>query len=426
MSKAEKKVALKNLLILGLTTPISSLANFLMTIVIARYLLSEGFGIYSTIVSIISVFLVFIEGGRILIARNIAREPGQLKEIFAVTKGMLWILSLITFFGILLVMSFSRDLPGCSIVTFCIAGVAALANYHALGRGIVFIATERMEINAVGSVAHKFIGLLLVFIATFFKQDLNGILAAIAIANFSLWLFYGVIFRRVHGKVPLDLRLDKILDLIKQFAVVGGISIVRRFSWSIDIILLTWISSAAAAGIFNGGYNIIITVNMLPTMIMFAFFPMLSRTGMHGRERLRKMMNKALLYFFLVSGPLVFLVYSYVDEIILFLLGYHYVPSIPVMKMLTFDLLFSIPISMLLYCFIALNLQKIYLSAAMTGFVCNVGFDLLFIPSYGPLGAAMGTLIGDAACLLALLLGNYLIKVDLGVGVERLSPRIEP
>jgi Na+-driven multidrug efflux pump len=81
---------------------------------------------------------------------------------------------------------------------------------------------------------------------------------------------------------------------------------------------------------------------------------------------------------------------------------------------------------MLLYCFIALNLQKIYLSAAMTGFVCNVGFDLLFIPSYGPLGAAMGTLIGDAACLLALLLGNYLIKVDLGVGVERLSPRIEP
>ncbi|PLX96267.1 MAG: hypothetical protein C0621_02325 [Desulfuromonas sp.] len=403
---SEKKRALINLLVMGLAAPIGAGFNFLMTLIAARYLMSEGFGIYSGIISIIALFQVIIEGSRNVIIRNIAREPEAMAEIFGVAKGLLWLLSLVAFIGILVTMSLKQELRQLPFLTYLIAGLAAMSIYHALGYGIVFIAKERIEFNAFGSVLHKIIGCALVYSVTCVDGNLNGVLGAITAANFGLWGFYSWIFRHRFGHVAIIMKGKELLAMFKEILVVGSTAILRRFSWNVDILLLTAFSTVAATGIFNGAYNIVYSLNMVPTFAALPFFPMLSRKAEKDGDRLKRDILRILGLFFVLALPVILFSQNYADALVLLLLGDGYSASIPVMRILLWDLLFSFPISFLFYTFLALNLQKLYLWAVTLSLLLNVLVDLLLIPSLGPLGAAYGTLAADILCLAVLLVGQ--------------------
>lgn len=403
--KTEKKIIIKNLLLMVLAAPIGSLASFLMTVIIARHLKSNGFGLYSQIFSLISIFQVVIETSRTTIIRNISQAPEKLSEIFSVTKGLLWVLSFVCFIALICVMCLSQDLGEVSILTFILAGISAFGMFHALGYGIVFLATERMEYNAIGSVIHKLLALCLVYGFLIISQSLNAVFIAIAVANFCLWIFYTWIFNSRYGGSSIDFAYQKLYDMFKQIIVVGGAAIVRRISWNVDIILLSWLLSASATGIFNGAYNVVFSLNMIPWIVSLVFFPMFSRMADDESHKLVKLTWRILICFFLFATPIIYFSCSYIEEFIIFLLGNHYVQSIPIMKILIWSLLFSFPISMLFYVFTALNLQHIYLISAAIGLLVNTIADLILIPAQGPAGAAYGTLMADIVCFGGLILG---------------------
>lgn len=403
--KTDKKIIIKNLLLMVLAAPIGSFANFMMTIIIARYLKSNGFGLYSQMFSLISIFQVVIETSRTTIIRDISQTPDKLLEIFSVAKGMLWALSLICFISLIGVIYLTQELSSISVHTFILAGIGAVAMFHAIGYGIIFVATERMEFNAIGSVTHKLLALCLVYGCVIISPSLNAVFTAIAVANLFLWKFYIWIFNSKYGRTSINFKYQKIYNMLKQTIVVGGTAIIRRLAWNVDIILLSWLLSTSVTGIFNGAYNIIYSLNMIPWIGTLVFFPMFSRMAVSDSRKLIQLTWKILICFFIATVPSIYFFDLYVEDFITFILGENYFQSIPVMKILIWNLPFSLPISMLFYIFTALNLQNIFLTSAVIALLVNTIADLILIPAHGPVGAAYGTLIADILCFTGLVIG---------------------
>ena len=398
------RVALKNFIFLMVAAPIGTAINFLITILIARYLKSEGFGFYSKLISFISITIVLIEASRTVIIRNIAQEPDKLFQIFTTTKAMLWLLSLVIFTGLMGLSFFNTD-GNISLVTYFTASIGAIFMFHARGYGLVFIATERMEFNGVGTVAHKMVALLFVSIVLLTRPTLNRVFIAIAAANFSLWAFYWLVFKKQYGTVSVPFEYKKLIDLLKEVMIVGSAAIVRRLSWNVDIILLSVISTAEATGFFNGAYNLIHSLNMIPWIATVVLFPMISRMAITDEAKLIKLTYRLIALFCVCIIPVIIVSYFYVNHIILFLLGSDYGPSVEVMRILIWDIFFSFPISFLFYIFVALGIQRIYLFAMGISIIINTICDLVLIPQYGPVGAAVGSLSADVICFFVLIAG---------------------
>ena len=420
---------MKNAVVLSASAPMGSLVTFVTTILVARYLLSEGFGVYSTIMSVISFFGVAIEGGRTMIMRDIAREPGRLPEIFGETKGMLWLLSAAGFLGVFFVSFCNETLASLPLLTYLVAGLIMVATYHAMGNGIMFLATERMHINAIGSFFCRVIALILVALSIWLQLSLNWILASLALANFAMWGFYHLVFIKYYAPVPTVRSWERVYALSRRIASVGSIFIVRRVSWNIDILLLTWLATVKQSGIFNGAYSIVFSANMLPIFVGLAFFPMISRMGVSARQQLIEGARRYLVRLAICAIPFLTLCYFWVEDVVLLLLGEHYLASIPILEVLVIDVLFSGIISVALYLFVAMDLQKLFLFAVSAGLIVNVALDLLLIPSYGALGAAYGTLAADILCFLILLVIQFRVgsedKADAEEGVGKEGGQLE-
>lgn len=396
-----RSVLLKNLLVMTVAAPLSSLIGFATTVIIARILKADGFGYYSQIVSIISIFQIVVEASRTYLIRDIAQRPEDLASIFGEAKAMLWCLAVVCFFILLIIL----NLPGqghVSMPTTIMAGLGAVALFHALGYGIVFVATEKMELNAIGSVAHKIVAFILIYLVTLLPNSLFNIFTAFAIAHCGLFYYYAVIFKKMHGDVSLVIKYKSMKTMLKEVVFLGGTAIVRRLSWNMDVLLLSWLGSASAAGIFNGAYNIIFSINMIPWIATLAFFPRLSKLAVQDRDRLRRLCLRVVLSCFIVLVPVVAGSYPFSDKIIILLLGEQYRASIEVMRILWIDLLFSFPISFLFYFFVSLGFQRYYLISTSIGLAINFVIDILLIKRKGEIGAAIGTLTADI-CTFVLL-----------------------
>jgi O-antigen/teichoic acid export membrane protein len=60
-----------------------------------------------------------------------------------------------------------------------------------------------------------------------------------------------------------------------------------------------------------------------------------------------------------------------------------------------------LPTSVYGYIFTALGRQRLYMGCAVVALLTNIGLDLLLIPSYSYIGAAVGTLVAEAVLYLS-------------------------
>lgn len=401
-SMSGRRVLIKNAVLMTTSAPAGGVLNFIMTLLIARSLQSAGFGTYSLILSFIMFFQIFIEASRTPIIRDIVQAPERMPELFGTAKSLMWLLSFLCLLVLLATIFFVRS--EARAWTFVLAAIGATAMFHALGYGIIFVATEKMEFNSIGSFVHKALALLLVYLALKVNNSLESTYTALIIANSALWAFYFRVFRTKWGKVSLIRNVQQISVLLKNVASTGATALLRRFRFNATVILLAAMTSASTVGIFSGAYSIIVSLNMIPWFSALAFFPMLSRIAHRDSRRLVNVTLWGVFGFLVVAGPCLLAAREFVNPLILFLLGKGYARSSAVMMVLIWDLALSFPISLLFYIFTALKIENKYLAASGTGLAINMIVAYSLIPAHGPIGAAIGVLCDDAVCFLSLLI----------------------
>ncbi|MBI3995990.1 MAG: flippase [Nitrospirae bacterium] len=394
----------KNVVVLVGAEVIGSVLNLVTIALIARALGVGGFGRYSFVMAIVAVFqLVADVGVTNIFIREVATKKEELARWLGAAKSLVWCLSFLSFLLMVLAFRISSADPQIHLAGY-IMGAAVLATFHAVVYNAVFRAFEEMEYNALGFTLHKILLLALVFTAITQGYGLIGIFTAYLAANLSLWVFfYSLVFKRhLRPRLRFDPGLWR--TLLKESIPLGIGIIIRRIGWQADILILTAIGTPLSVGLFSAAYKIIQAVNLLPTVLAMPLFPVLSRLAVDSPQKLLKTYGQCVKIFCIVSLPIVVLLSELAPWIIRICFGPEFSGAAPALALLAAALLFLFPTALFSSLFTALGLQRLFTVSSGIALGINIVIDFLLIPSYGYIGACVGTLLAEITLF---VIGSY-------------------
>jgi O-antigen/teichoic acid export membrane protein len=369
--------------------------SLLTLLIVARSVGVEGFGILSFVLAFSGLFQLVADFGLSnILVREISTHREQLDRYLGAAKSLIWILSTLTFIVMIVGIHWVGRSPEIVRLT-TVMGLAVMAMFHVTGYAAVFRAFEAMELNALGFVLHKIFILGFVLISIYRDGGLLGIVLSHLAANLAFWgLNYTLVRRRyIRPRLIVDPRLWRAL-LVEAYPLGIGM-ILRRATWHVDVLILTWLSTPAAVGLYHAAYKIIQSVSLVPMALSIPLFPVFSRLAGTSPDKLWTAYHKSLKFLGVISLPFTVGLGVLSGRIIGTFYGAAYLPSAPALSVLSGVVVLLFPTSLYLYLFTALGRQRVYTLCVGASLGINILLDLALIPFYGFMGACYATLASE-------------------------------
>ena len=375
------------------------------TILLARALEPESFGVYSSLVAIVGIVSVLGDLGISSALVNFLPKMPNKRRVLVATS--FWFQSLIALIFSLLI-SFSGlinniivpgSIPAHLVFAGLLTGVYVINQYAV---GLLKAEKKFLAASLVQSVDS--IGKLAITFALFFNSNLTISLALLSnIASASFSTLYGL--RQEFKGLPLILpkqTLKKIFSFAKWIGLsrVFGVAVSR-----IDIILLNLMHSSFSAGIFAAASRVGLVFALVVSSLGSVVAPRFS--GFTKRQQTISYLKKLFGLVSLISLSML-LVVVLAKPIILLVFGSKYLEAVPVFKALTIALipfLFSIVTSNpIIYTY---NQPDFFAKITIIQVVILVVIDILLIPSLGALAPAIAIGVSNTVML---ILGGLRLK----------------
>jgi len=362
---------------------------------LARYLGVAGFGTYSFVIAFVRAFQHFGDLGlRSILLREIAADRDNADKILAVARGLVWLLSAAAFLIIVgLIHLFSSDSEVVRLTY--LAGLALITILHANAYGAVCRAFEEMEYNAIGHVLERLVFFVAVLVVVWMNWGLRAVFVGLLLANLTLWGFYYVVVRRNYLRpwILWDLRAG--WHMAKEAVPVGIGVILRRLTWSVDIVLLAKMVDVSSAGLFGAAYRIPVLIHQLSVTLSHPFAPVYAKLARASTDKISEAYAQSFKAFWALGVPITVGTVVFADTIIDTLFGAAFAPAATALQIQSIATLFLFPTSLYVGLFTALGQQRLYMMIATSCLAVNVLFDVLLIPWYSFIGASIGTALAE-------------------------------
>jgi O-antigen/teichoic acid export membrane protein len=245
---------------------------------------------------------------------------------------------------------------------------------------------------------------LFVLISAFLGYGVSGAVGAyFAGTLISVLLGFLLYWRRSsHGFVLKDLPARKLAFFSWPLFLISAFMILNRW---FDVLMLGWLGQSSQAGIYDISYSLAGYVALLFNSIGFIFMPLISE--LYGEQKfgeIRRVYRTTTRWLITLTLPLLAGMLIFPEEIIRILFGSQYVSGKIPMMLLSAGFFYKVakgPSHLVLIS--AGKTKKLMLGSATIAFFIVV-LNLLLIPEYGIVGAAVSTLVaylvGDTVILL--------------------------
>lgn len=379
--------------------------------VLTRYLGVAGFGEYTTVFAFVSLFSTLADFGFMIIllrelgAGKVSPEKAtrnvlSIRTIFAVAVYLIaFIIGL--FLGYPWVVQLGIGVIGLSMLWGTIQGtvIAVLQANLRVDKAVIGDAVARAIIlGLVAWWAHQGSGLLLVLcaypIGTFVGFAINSYYANKYVklgfaCDFKYWKY-----------------------LWAQSWPVGLAGILAMVYFKIDSVMLSLMKTETDIGIYGAPYKIFEVLLALSALFVGVAFPIMSRYfASHDMERLRGALQKSVDFLVLLALPLVVASIILAEPIIRIIAGQAFVVTStftlfgqPMTAVLTLQILaVTILLSYLTNIFnnmiVVCGKQRSLILPNFIFLAINVGLNLVLIPRYSYIGAAVATVITEICVL---------------------------
>lgn len=223
----------------------------------------------------------------------------------------------------------------------------------------------------------------------FLRQGIVGIVKSSLYTSIFLFIIVTmIIFRKTGFSFSREI-LVKLLQF--GFPMVPGI--VANWMLTIsDRYLLNWFSTTAEVGLYDVAYKFGMIINMILVMpFRTAWLPFVF--SIQKKQEAKQIYSGALTYFLLIATFVFLLISLFAREIIIIVSTSEYlagVKAIPIIALayVFFGLYYIVDIGILL------KVRTIYYAIITSiGALVNIGLNIIFIPKYGMMAAAVNTLI---------------------------------
>ncbi|MGB5050994.1 MAG: polysaccharide biosynthesis C-terminal domain-containing protein, partial [Caldilineaceae bacterium] len=415
-----RTVAKNSLVPMGLSLTNKAI-DFAFAMLYVRLLGPEGTGKYAFVVAVYGFFEILSRYGLgTLLTRDVAGDKGQASRYLTNVLGLRTILWLASMPVLALVTGgywYTGSIGVQEVQAIAIFGVAMLFANWADAFSNLFYAYEKMEYPAGLGSATALLKVALGALVLLLGWGFVGLAVVSLAMNVlqMLWLLLLVrrtLFRPVwHWDWPLQRWM---------FGESGPLMInhlLATIFWRIDLWILRPLAGAFSVGIYSASLKYLDGLNIIPSTFTFAIFPLMSRYAKRKGEGLLRSYVLSVRLLVLISLPLALTITALAEPLIYILGGAEFlnVPDTVILlgREISYRggsalalqvIIWSIPIgfvnSVTQYVLIAVNQQRYLTRAFIVGVVFNVIGNLLVIPRFDYIGAAVVTILSEFSLLL--------------------------
>jgi len=370
---------------------------------LARALNPEGFGAYVYLFTVVGLLSIFSDYGLgYLTTRRVAQNPAESGRYLTHTQLLRGGLAAVAYLLLVAVAVTTQSFRGMTaaalVFGFSIFTVSAINGFNA-----ILNAREELQwsslMNALLPVATLVIGLG-------FLRAGWGLLGAVIPTVIAGVVVVGAefaLFREKH--IEFDRRVEHrfLFDLARQGLPFFTMSILATLNVSLDTVLLKMFQGDAAVAMYNVSYKLILALMILPAALGDAAFPIWSRDSSPLGQGHRLPLTKVLGFLFGVGLALSMTLTLAASPLVRMIFGEAYAAAVPVLRIHSWTLLLMYLNSPFAYRLIASNRMREVNVTFFWVVLLNGLVNLMLIPRYSYLGAAMTTVISESVNFALLL-----------------------
>ncbi|MFC2172447.1 flippase [Acidobacteriota bacterium] len=391
--KAPRRFAKNSLA--GFVTYISNhLLSLLILSLLGRYLGPEGYGQYYYIYAFIMLITIGSDMGlRTIVIREIAKCKDNAGNIIGSALLLKLFLSLFT-----------------AVVFLVFAGIAVDADLHrafffALLAGITMTNTdvfiwvcrgyEKMEYETLFVFFTRTIQLFLVLWGINQKYDVEYFFVALLMSNLLRIALLCPFVLKKFSKPVFTANFQLWKTLLMQSAPLGFSAFLAITSRRVNIFILESLRPKDEVGCFAGSFAVTSALVFIPSVFMISAFPILSRMVKDSSESFESSLRMSFKYLFILSLPIVAVLFAFADRIISLIFGPAFSGSALVLQILCLSIPFRFFNVFCKYVLSSMNLQKIEFGGSAIGLSISCVVGYLVILRFGFLGAAVTLLFSE-------------------------------
>ncbi len=402
---------MKNLLSLASAEVISKIISLSTAAYLGRVLRPEGFGILGFATAFISYFLLMVNFGLDTYGtREIA------KDMSLTSKLVNNILSIRIFFAVVwyiifLIIVLLIDKPIIVKIVLLITAVNLFVS--ALSINWFFIGIEKMWLMAVRQIMTNLLSLIGIILFVKYGEGViiaSGITVITGLVN-SIWLLK--IFYTSYYKFSFEIDKGYVKLILKESLPLVFSSFMIAVYYNLDMVMLGYMKSERDVGIYSAAYKVLL-VGLIPfSLILNSFFPSISSIGLKNSSEFREIIKQYAVFIFSTAVIITSVIFFNARYIVEFIFGNYFIKAEIPLLILSLNILvtginifFGNPL-------IAWGKQKQYSIAITFGAITNTVLNIIFIPHYTYLGAALATLFSEVAVFIGVvyLFNKYTYKL---------------
>lgn len=368
---------------------------------VSRILTPVGTGKVSFATSFVSYFSMIAQLGIPTYGiRACAKVRDNKEELTRVVHELLFInlvMNLISYLGLLGALTYVERIRNERELFLLVSSTIFLTS---IGVEWLYKALEKYTYITVRSIIFKIISLIMVFMLIHSKEDyvIYGAITIFASSASNILNFINIrkfIYLKNVGNYNFGRH-------IKAVFVFFAMACATTIYTNLDTVMLGFMRTDADVGYYNAAVKIKNVLVGVVTSVGAVLLPRVSYYIEHGKiEEFRKVANKALKFVLFAAIPTSIYFLLYAREGILFLSGSAYEPAILPMQVIMPTVIFIGITNILgIQMLVPLGREKQVLYSEIIGAIIDLTLNALFIPRYGALGAAIGTLVAELAVLL--------------------------
>ncbi|XEC96239.1 flippase [Paenibacillus tarimensis] len=394
--------------------------SFFIFALIARYLGPEEFGIFNYAIAFVFILSSLIDLGLSgLVVKELVEKKDETEKIIGTTLTLKWIASVIGFItlAVLLLFMESREimlvtlLVGISILLKPLEVIDIYNQANVISKYTVIARNSSLAVVSIVQLCFILMNYSLHYFAA--AQTLEILLSVVF-----LLIFYKK--RNQTLKWRFDIKLG--LNLLKRSwpLIFSGIAAVLYLK--VDQLMIRNMVGASELGIYSVAARVSEVWYFIPTAVAASFFPQLVKMKedkVQYNNKLQAIYNNLFLSAFILAVGIT-LTSPFIIRV---LFGHEYAGASIILTIHIWASVFVFMRSLLSKWLINEELLIFSLVSHGLGVVANIGLNLILIPSYGGIGAAIATVFAYSS---STYLFCFLSKRTMSAGVMMSKAMLSP
>ncbi|MCX7626098.1 MAG: flippase [Candidatus Sumerlaeaceae bacterium] len=386
-------------------------ANFIVSVVLGRYLEPERFGIFRFVVNYAVIFAVLTDAGisRVSVRRMARTSPEEHSYLLATLRKTRLALSIGAFCALCISLWFLPAERVTEDARLLIAVYMLSQIFQAFRKDseVVWQARQQLHYHAALAVVNRLAILAAVLWAVHTKAPLTGVILCYVAVDALDFIVANSLLATQLNRCRLTIGVKEVKELVHEAVPFGLQFLAQHLRYYADAVLLKFLVPLSRAdktiGLYNSATPFVLTLQFIPTSLAGAVYPELAKCYVTNRGRFCQLSKAFLAILYAVGTGIACILFSTREWVMARTFGFKFLEAAEVLAILAWFLPFFFLSTGLLVVYAAADRQKILSAVNWSSTLIKLIFSFFLVPAFDKQGLAWASLIAEALSVVYLL-----------------------